>query len=490
MDVALNRRLLGLEAEHSVSDRQVTQMSSDLAKCHSLRVLPACNNRLQPSNPREADALYSVLRSAAKAQGVHLPDRASMHVAPTSTSCCVGASVFGNLTSDKMGQEGLKKSKGIDERIVLMHSFYEHRAGKAVPTFGTCVIGGTLCHFSTVDWTSSDQVAQCPLGTGMKQAPVADAIAILSTRSCYLQPKKFGSSQLKGTLIFDGIECRPLLDATADRGNEVLTITKASQGVSAPGYSNGIAFFCSDGVVHPVLCQGQKDTRAQVNVFVSPLKPIGVGVFVIQAGNSSPFADQLFLRAIRESSRAAVAFTADGPGTKFVELVTESPIARTFSLTSRLALAEDDSQPFADAKRLKQLVRAAATTFGFCCACLVAGLMDWGMTIPFLVLVTLFVPTGAQTAIQDTSCSWRNSGQCAAAQGCMWDVSRQLCTVVTQRAVLDIPSVAPSNVTFSFAQTAITMVCIGATIWTHRDTIWKLYAQYILSTGCMSSLWC
>ena len=390
----------------------------------------ACDAKLSSASADEANAIYSKLRSYANSNGVQLPNRDAIQFAPSSTSCCYVATTFGTLSADRKGQVSLKKDKEFEARIILLHSTYDHRSGRATPTFGTAVVGGVLGHFATTSWTGSSDVAHCPLGTASKGgAPIPDAIGLLATKECYLQPQHTPSAS-KGTLIFDGVDYRPLLECSTEKGSDVFSVIKSVQSVSSPGFSIGLAFFLGDGKVHPLLCQGQRDVRSQTNVFVSPMKPVGAAVIFMPLSGGNPMVDQLFLRTIREKNRSSLVFSSE-PEKKAVELSKENILIKAFSLGTELA-SSDGSAPFSHEKKRKKFARMSLAIFTLCFSAFFALLTGFERILPLLVLASFFVPISAQSVGVDagTRCAWRREEQCLPVVGCSWGRTTQQCIFI------------------------------------------------------------
>ena len=397
-DAALNRKLLGLGADHAVSDRQVIQAAEALAKTHTLRVGPPVNSDLSACTPAEADAIYSTVSQAAKVVGISLPARTEMRVAPSATACCCLADVFGSLTGDRDGKQALsKQAKAVPPRVVLLHSFYNHKGGTPTPTFGFATVGGQPGYFATISWSASDEVAHCPLGSSSKSdVRIPDAVGLLVTGRCYLQSScRLTSADKHGSLIFDGVNCQTLPDCTVELTSDVVTVHKTASHLSAAGYSNGLVFFLAGGSFHPVLCQGQRDVKNQVNTFVTPRKVVGPAVFFYPLGVANPLADQLLLRAVRERSRS-VPFSMETPLTRLGQLALDFPPARAFSDIADAVVGSNNVGT--EAITRSNLVHNGIITCLGAVICAMAAWTELLICCPLILLLLLLAP-GARAGL-------------------------------------------------------------------------------------------
>ena len=175
-----------------------------------------------------------------------------------------------------------------------------------------------------------------------------------------------------------------------------------------------------DGRIHPLLCQGQRDTRTQTNVFVSPIKPIGTAVIFMVLSGSNPMVDQLFLRTIREKNRSSLVFNLE-PEKKVLELGKENILVmvKAFSLGAELAI-DDGSTPFSHEKKRKKFVKMTFASLMLCVSGLLAFLAGFERALPLLVVASFFVPIPAQPMNIDAStrCAWRKEEQCLQIFGC------------------------------------------------------------------------
>lgn len=107
----------------------------------------------------------------------------------------------------------------------------------------------------------------CPLGDKRGGGIVEDALGLISTTSSKLTVRSYSALKDKGgVLVFDGVGTSALPVCSVELYSKYASVFKAATGVSAPGYSSGLAYYVVSGEIVPFLCQGQRDTIRRMHL--------------------------------------------------------------------------------------------------------------------------------------------------------------------------------------------------------------------------------
>ena len=207
----------------------------------------------------ESKVIYGKIREAASHSGVSVAPFAEMKAAAAQ-----------------------KVLSGVRPHLVLMHAFYDTKSSTPSPTFGTAIIGGVPGHFATTSWTKENASILCPLGDKRGGGIVEDALGLVSTTNSKLTVKSYSTLKDKGgVLVFDGVGTSALPDCSVELYSKYVSVFKAATGVSAPGYSSGLAYYV----------EGTDDEMSkleQLHLFLRCFGDSNRSMVMIQAGNLSP----------------------------------------------------------------------------------------------------------------------------------------------------------------------------------------------------------